>query len=52
MSITFVTPNEIGYMKTIERLTRKKMTPLRPPSDKEAFDGQLSIANKKKFKNY
>lgn len=47
MSITFVTPNEIGYMKTIERLTRKKMTPLRPPSDKEAFDGQLSIANKK-----
>lgn len=47
MSITFVTPNEIGYMRTIEDLTRKKMMPLRPPSDEEAFKGQLSAANKK-----
>lgn len=47
ISVTFVTPNEIGYMRTIEQLTRKKMMPLRPPSDAEAFKGQLSAANKK-----
>ena len=47
MSVTFVTPNEIGYMKEIEKLTRKQMMPLRPPSDEEAFQGQLSAANKK-----
>ena len=47
MSVTFVTPNEIGYMRTIENLTHKKMMPLRPPSDEEAFKGQLSAANKK-----
>lgn len=47
MSVTFVTPNEIGYMKEIEKLTRKQMMPLRPPSDEEAFKGQLSAANKK-----
>lgn len=47
MSVTFVTPNEIGYMKEIENLTRKQMMPLRPPSDEEAFKGQLSSANKK-----
>lgn len=47
MSVTFVTPNEIGYMKEIENLTRKKMMPLRPPSDEEAFKGQLATANKK-----
>ncbi len=37
MSVTFVTPNEMGYLSTIESLTNKKMTPLRPPSDSEAF---------------
>ncbi|QNQ81790.1 DEAD/DEAH box helicase [Lactobacillus sp. PV012] len=47
ISVTFVTPNEIGYMRTIEQLTRKKMMPLRPPSDEEAFKGQLSAATKK-----
>ena len=47
MSVTFVTPNEIGYMKEIEKLTRKQMMPLRPPSDEEALKGQLSAANKK-----
>lgn len=47
ISVTFVTPNELGYMRTIEQLTRKKMMPLRPPSDAEAFKGQLSAANKK-----
>ncbi|QNQ81326.1 DEAD/DEAH box helicase [Lactobacillus sp. PV034] len=47
MSVTFVTPNEIGYMREIESLTRKKMMPLRPPSDEEALKGQLHSANKK-----
>lgn len=47
ISVTFVTPNELGYMRTIEQLTRKKMMPLRPPSDEEAFKGQLSAATKK-----
>lgn len=46
-SITFVTPNEIGYMRTIEQLTKKKMTPLRPPSDDQALRGQLKIAKAK-----
>ena len=46
-SITFVTPNELGYMRTIEQLTKKKMTPLRPPSDDQALRGQLKIAKTK-----
>ena len=44
MSVTFVTPNEMDYLRTIEKLTRKEMSPLRPPSDKEAMVGQLKNA--------
>ncbi|KAF9404588.1 hypothetical protein HW555_014261 [Spodoptera exigua] len=44
MSVTFVTPNEMGYLHVIEELTKKRMTPLRPPSEKEAFKGQLGAA--------
>ncbi|MGX7012837.1 degradosome RNA helicase CshA [Vagococcus silagei] len=44
MSVTFVTPNEMGYLHVIEELTKKRMSPLRPPSKKEAFDGQIGIA--------
>lgn len=44
MSVTFVTPNEIGYMRTIEQLTKKKMSPLRPPTDDQALAGQLKQA--------
>lgn len=44
MSVTFVTPNEMGYLGVIEELTKKRMTPLRPPSEKEAFKGQLETA--------
>ena len=44
MSVTFVTPNEMDYLRTIEKLTRKEMTPLRPPSDEEAMVGQLKNA--------
>lgn len=46
ISVTFVTPNEIGYMRTIENLTKKKMSPLRPPTDDQALQGQLAIAHK------
>lgn len=46
MSVTFVTPNEMGYMRTIEELTKKQMTPLRPPTSDQAFDGQLKAAKK------
>lgn len=44
MSITLVTPNEMDYLRTIEDLTRKRMTPLRPPTSQEAFEGQLKVA--------
>ena len=44
MSVTFVTPNEMGYLHVIEDLTKKRMTPLRPPTEKEAFQSQLSHA--------
>lgn len=44
MSVTFVTPNEMDYLRTIEKLTRKPMSPLRPPSDEEAMVGQLKNA--------
>lgn len=47
MSVTFVTPNEIGYMRTIEDLTKKKMSPLRPPTDAQAFAGQMKQAAEK-----
>lgn len=41
MSITFVQPSEMAYLKTIENLTRKQMKPLAPPTDKEAQRGQV-----------
>jgi len=44
MSVTFVTPNEMGYLHVIENLTKKRMTTLRPPTEKEAFKGQLGAA--------
>ncbi|MBO0482797.1 degradosome RNA helicase CshA [Candidatus Enterococcus courvalinii] len=44
MSVTFVTPNEMGYLHVIENLTKKRMTALRPPTEKEAFKGQLGAA--------
>lgn len=44
MSVTFVTPNEMSYLHVIENLTKKRMSPLRPPTEKEAFKGQLGAA--------
>ncbi|KRK70419.1 DEAD/DEAH box helicase [Lacticaseibacillus nasuensis] len=42
VSVTFVTPNEVDYLRTIEDLTKKRMMPLKPPTEQEAFLGQLS----------
>ncbi|MDR2833995.1 MAG: DEAD/DEAH box helicase [Streptococcaceae bacterium] len=44
ISVTFVTPNEISYLQTIEQLTKKRMNPMRPPTEKEAFRGSLGAA--------
>lgn len=44
VSLTFVTPNEMDYLREIEKLTKVRMLPLKPPSEAEAFSGQLSNA--------
>ena len=44
MSVTFVTPNEMDYLRVIEELTRKRMTSLRPPTQTEALEGQTKTA--------
>ncbi|ETA73328.1 ATP-dependent RNA helicase DeaD [Ligilactobacillus equi DPC 6820] len=43
-SVTFVTPNEMDYLRVIEKLTKKRMEPLKPPTAKEAFAGQVASA--------
>ncbi len=44
VSITFVTPNEMEYLHEIEKLTKVRMLPLKPPTEHEAFVGQLNNA--------
>ncbi|GEK29153.1 DEAD/DEAH box helicase [Furfurilactobacillus siliginis] len=46
-SLTFVTPNEMDYLREIEKLTKVRMLPLKPPSAEEALAGQLSAAESK-----
>ncbi|PWF99308.1 DEAD/DEAH box helicase [Levilactobacillus bambusae] len=46
VSLTFVTPNEMGYLREIEKLTKVRMLPLKPPSAEEALTGQLTAAKK------
>lgn len=41
MSITFVVPNEMAYLRSIEKMTTKEMKPLSPPSLREAQQGQV-----------
>ena len=41
VSVTFVTPNEIEYLHTIEDLTKKRMLPMKPPTAEEALMGQI-----------
>ncbi|GAY74184.1 DEAD/DEAH box helicase [Lentilactobacillus kosonis] len=44
VSITFATPNEMDYLREIEKLTKVRMLPLKPPTEEEAFAGQLNAA--------
>ncbi|GBG97255.1 DEAD/DEAH box helicase [Lactococcus termiticola] len=43
-SFTFVSYNEMGYLRAIEKLTKKPMTSLRPPTEEEAYKASLSVA--------
>ncbi|GKQ42298.1 DEAD-box ATP-dependent RNA helicase CshA [Companilactobacillus sp. RD055328] len=44
VAVTFITPNEMDYLKTIEQLTKVRMDPLNPPTDEEALVGQFKVA--------
>ena len=44
MAVTFVTPREMGYLRIVEETTKKRMSPLRPPSSDEALVGQQRLA--------
>lgn len=44
MAITFVTPREMGYLRTVEETTKKRMNPLQPPTEDEALIGQQRVA--------
>lgn len=46
-SITFVSPNEMGYLSMIENLTKKQMKPLKPATAEEAFQAKKKVALKK-----
>lgn len=46
-SITFVSPNEMGYLSMIENLTKKHMKFLRPATAEEAFQAKKKVALKK-----
>ncbi|KRM17901.1 DEAD-box ATP-dependent RNA helicase CshA [Ligilactobacillus hayakitensis DSM 18933 = JCM 14209] len=43
-SVTFVTPFEMDYLRVIEKLTKKRMEPLKPPTEEQAFHGQVASA--------
>ncbi|MEC1180275.1 DEAD/DEAH box helicase [Metasolibacillus meyeri] len=40
LAVTFVTPREMGYLRIVEDTTKKRMTPLKPPTTSEALVGQ------------
>jgi ATP-dependent RNA helicase DeaD len=44
MAVTFVTPREMGYLRIVEETTKKRMTPMNPPSSDEALLGQQRLA--------
>ncbi len=43
-SVTFVSYNEMGYLRAIEKLTNKPMKGLKPPTKEEAYEASLSVA--------
>lgn len=45
-SITFVSPNEMGYLSIIEKLTKKRMTGMKPATAQEAFEAKKKVALK------
>ena len=46
-SITFVAPNEMGYLQIIESLTKKRMKGMNPATAEEAFQAKKKVALKK-----
>ena len=46
-SITFVAPNEMGYLQIIENLTKKRMKGMKPATAEEAFQAKKHVALKK-----
>ncbi|WP_301108499.1 DEAD/DEAH box helicase [Sporosarcina sp.] len=44
VAVTFVTPREMGYLRIVEETTKKRMTPLRPPTSDEALMEQKKLA--------
>ncbi|MBM7588028.1 ATP-dependent RNA helicase DeaD [Bacillus pakistanensis] len=47
MAMTFVTPREMNYLRIVEQTTKKRMTPMKPPSRNEALEGQQRLAMEK-----
>lgn len=47
LAVTFVTPREIGHLRTIENLTRRKIQRKPIPTIKDAIEGQRRIAMQK-----
>ena len=43
-SVTFVSYNEMGYLRAIEKLTKKEMKAMRPPTKEDAYQASLSVA--------
>ncbi|MFD1203665.1 DEAD/DEAH box helicase [Sporosarcina contaminans] len=44
VAVTFVTSREMGYLRVVEETTKKRMTPLQPPTEDEALIGQQRLA--------
>jgi ATP-dependent RNA helicase DeaD len=44
IAVTFVTPREMGYLRIVEETTKKRISPLRPPTQDEALAGQQKLA--------
>ncbi|KRO24967.1 DEAD DEAH box family ATP-dependent RNA helicase [Pediococcus argentinicus] len=47
VSVTFVTNWEMDYLRDVEQLTKKRMLPLKPPTEEEAFAGRAAEAEEK-----
>lgn len=43
-SVTFVSNSEMDYLKDIEKLTKKRMQPLKPYTREEALAGRMNVA--------